>query len=336
VTGRGVTFILVGLTIAAAVAIAVVAAGDENGPEPPAAGTAVSCDRIADPGDDLAEFLSALSTGETGCLSEGEHLAPDGELKIESPEITLASAPGTMAKLVGRVWIAPEADGVRIQGLELDGRNDRDLPSPTISASGVVLLGNDISNGQSATCVSIGGGPGRSSGTIIEGNLIHDCGLLPPTNHHHGIYVADATDTVIRGNWIYDNADRGIQLYPNADDTVITGNVIDDNGEGIIFGGNDSEVSERNLVEGNVITNSEVRYNVESSWPGNVGGGNLVRGNCVFGGTRNPEGGGIKDPTEGFVAEENLIADPEYVDRGAADYALPADSPCRDLLGRNR
>ena len=65
VTGRGVTFILVGLTIAAAVAIAVVAAGDENGPEPPAAGTAVSCDRIADPGDDLAEFLSALSTGET-------------------------------------------------------------------------------------------------------------------------------------------------------------------------------------------------------------------------------------------------------------------------------
>ena len=310
-----------------------VLAGEEASLRPPAAPTDVSCDRFADPGENLGELVSALSTGETGCLNAGEHQAPDGQLKIESPEITLAAAPGASAKLTGRVWIAPGADGVAIQGLELDGRNDKDLPSPTISADDVVLLGNDISNDHTTICVSIGGGPGRSSRTVIEGNLVHDCGELPATNHHHGIYVADATETTIRDNWIYGNADRGIQLYPNADGSVITGNVIDDNGQGIIFGGSPGETSERNLVEGNLITNSELRYNLESSWQGSVGTGNVARGNCLFGGALSEENGGIKTPMVGFIAEDNVIADPAYVDRGNADYALEPDSICRDLFG---
>ena len=72
---------------------------------------------------------------------------------------------------------------------------------------------------------------------MIEHNRIHDCGVLPATNLDHGIYVAEADHTVIRRNLIYDNADRGVQLYPDADGTVVTGNVIDGNGEGVIFGG---------------------------------------------------------------------------------------------------
>ena len=44
-------------------------------------------------------------------------------------------------------------------------------------------------------------------------------------------------DTIVRDNWIYDNTDRGIQLYPDADGSTITGNVIDSNGEGIVFAG---------------------------------------------------------------------------------------------------
>ena len=72
---------------------------------------------------------------------------------------------------------------------------------------------------------------------VIEGNRIHDCGELPAANHDHGIYVGNAAGRSIRDNWIYDNADRGIQLYPDADRTAITGNVIDGNGQGVIFGG---------------------------------------------------------------------------------------------------
>jgi hypothetical protein len=45
---------------------------------------------------------------------------------------------------------------------------------------------------------------------------MHDCGRLPPTNHDHGVYVEGAVDTVISDSLIYDNANRGIQLFPNA------------------------------------------------------------------------------------------------------------------------
>ena len=61
---------------------------------------------------------------------------------------------------------------------------------------------------------------------LITGNRIHDCGRLPATNHDHGIYISNAVGTVVRSNWIYSNADRGVQLYPNADDSIVTRNVI--------------------------------------------------------------------------------------------------------------
>ncbi len=56
----------------------------------------------------------------------------------------------------------------------------------------------------------------------------------------------DATDTTIEWNLIYANADRGIQLYPNAEYTTIDHNIIDDNGEGILFAGDDGTASSYN------------------------------------------------------------------------------------------
>ena len=73
---------------------------------------------------------------------------------------------------------------------------------------------------------------GRARGTVIERNRIHNCGQLPPTNHHHGIYVEASDGARITDNWIYDNADRGMQLFPDAQGTYIARNVIDGNGAG--------------------------------------------------------------------------------------------------------
>ena len=70
---------------------------------------------------------------------------------------------------------------------------------------------------------------------MIERNRIHNCGQLPPTNHHHGIYVEASDGARITDNWIYDNADRGIQLFPDAQGTYVARNVIDGNGQGVIF-----------------------------------------------------------------------------------------------------
>ena len=110
------------------------------------------------------------------------------------------------------------------------------------------------------------------SGTVIERNRIHNCGQLPPTNHHHGIYVEASNGARITDNWIYDNADRGVQLFPDAQKSYVARNVIDGNGEGVVF----SRKSAGNIVEHNVISNPVVRYNVEDFELS--GGGNVARG----------------------------------------------------------
>ena len=178
-----------------------------------------------------------------------------------------------------------------MRDLNLNGRNLHDALGPLIYADHAVLRDNEITNRHTGICVHVtrttGSAPPR--GVVITGNRIHDCGRLPATNQDHGIYVAEARNTVIRGNWIYDNADRGVQLYPDADGTVVTGNVIDGNGEGVIFGGSPQSSSDDNLVEHNAITNSTVRYNVEASWGGAAGHGNVARNNCSFGGAQGAE-----------------------------------------------
>ena len=112
---------------------------------------------------------------------------------------------------------------------------------------------------------------------------------------------------MIRGNWIYDNTDRGIQLYPDAQRTVITGNVIYGNGEGIIFSGDDGVASSGTRVTGNVIAGSRIRRNVESYYPDGapLGSDNLVRSNCIHGAPdgyyAGPDGSGLQSPQVGFT-----------------------------------
>jgi len=60
-------------------------------------------------------------------------------------------------------------------------------------------------------------------------------------------------------NRFYDKADRGVQLFPDAQKTYVAGNVIDGNGQGVVF----SRVSSNNVVENNLISNPVVRYNIE-------------------------------------------------------------------------
>ena len=62
----------------------------------------------------------------------------------------------------------------------------------------------------------------------------------PVTGHDHGIYVEGANGVRITNNLIYDNADYGIHLYPDAEGTYVARNVIDGNGGGVIFAGEDS------------------------------------------------------------------------------------------------
>ena len=294
------------------------------------------CDEVASPGPGAAQDLvDALSPGQTGCLRAGLY---EGNVRVSKPNITLTRYAAEKATVRGRFYVPEGADGVTVEGLYLDGTNPGGLPSPTIDADGVTFRRNDVTNYHRSICFALGHPDwGRADNTTIEFNRVHDCGRLPATNHDHGIYVATATNTLIRGNWIYDNSDYGVHLYPDAQKTTVTGNVIDGNGEGLTFSGEYGLASNDNLVEGNVITNSRVRNNVESWYPpGNpIGRNNLVRDNCVRGGARDQGNGGIAGEW-GFKVVQTVRAKPVFASRSREDFRLETGNPCRDVLAAYR
>ncbi len=151
-------------------------------------------------------------------------------------------------------------------------------------------------------------------------------GQLPSTNQDHGIYISGYY-AMITNNYIYDNADRGVQLRGSQNGTI-QHNVIDRNGEGVIFG---DQVTSNNDVSNNIVSNSNIRWNAESFWgSGPVGTGNSFHNNCVW--ASNSESyydsqGGVDGP-DGFSTSANTIGNPLYVNAGAGNYAIPSGSPC--------
>jgi nitrous oxidase accessory protein NosD len=287
------------------------------------------CDQTASPGAGAVQRLvDSLRPGQVGCLHGGTYT---GNVRVNSPNITLTRFGAERATVKGRLWIARGADGVTVEGLNLDGTNREDLPSPTINADGATFRRNDVTNNHRSICFDLGHPDwGRADNARIELNRIHDCGHMPAAGHDHGIYVALASNTLIRGNWIYDNADYGIQLYPNAQRSRIVGNIIDGNGAGITFSGEYGVASSNNVVEGNVIANSKVRNNVESWFARGtpIGRGNVVRDNCIKGGVRDYGNGGIADQW-GFRVEDTIRTRASYANRAADDFRLAPGSPCR-------
>ena len=298
--------------------------------------TKVTCDRVAStlgsdsyagtatsPYATVAKLLSSLRAGQTGCLRAGVYQRDVEVTKggTAGAPITLTSYPGERAIMLGRLVIAESANWVVIEQLDLDGRNDARLPSPTVNGDNVTFRGNDVTNRHTGICFLLGSDEwGRARGTVIERNRIHNCGQLPPANHDHGIYVEVSEGARIIDNWIYDNADRGIQLFPDAQRTYVARNVIDGNGQGVLF----SRDSSNNVVEQNVISNPVVRYNLETF---NLeGDGNIARRNCLWS-TRHWGNSGIQLEI-GVPVIENVVSEPTFADREAKDFRLMPASPC--------
>jgi parallel beta-helix repeat protein len=314
----------------------------------------VTCTKVASPagsdaaaGTDAAPYKTAtklansLSPGDVGCLHQGTYLEDVrmGRGGSASAPVTLTSYPGERAKVVGRFYVPKGSNFVTVSNLDLNGTpsqgtNDANDPSPTINAEDASFIGNDVTNDHNAICFLLGNSWGAVKNTLIQGNRIHDCGRLPAENHAHGIYVEISTDARIIDNVIYDNADRGVQLYHDAQGTLIRGNVIDGNGEGIIFSGDYGYTSNNNIVEDNIISNSRERNNVESWYPdGNpIGQGNLVRNNCIGGGGYDRGNGGIAQEW-GFKVENNNVIgkNPRFADRAGKDFRLQSGSPCTGI-----
>jgi hypothetical protein len=288
-------------------------------------GSDASPGTLARPYRTVQKLVDELDSGQTGCLRRGTYR--EAEVTIGRPGIRLTSYSGSLAILIGRLRV--NASGVKVDRLRLDGRNSRDLPSPTINADDVVFRDDNVSSPGGASCFLLGGVT-HVRHPVIVGNRIHDCGVAG-SNLDHGIYMSDVDGARIVRNTIYDNASRGIKVGPDSQGALIRGNVIDGNPIGLTFSGGEDSTSSHNVVAGNVIANSSRWWNVQTYWPGEQGTGNVLRRNCVHGGNSDPhynERGGVSED-HGFTSAGNLIAAPNYVDRGAKDFRLRLDSPCR-------
>ena len=209
-----------------------------------------------------------------------------------------------------------------------DGRNARGLPSPTINADDVAFRGNNASSAGGASCFLLGGVT-HVRHSMVLGNRIHDCGVSG-SNLDHGIYMSHVDGARIIGNTIYDNASRGIKVGPDSQGALIRGNVIDGNPIGLTFSGDEDNTSSGNLVTDNVISNATRWWNVQTYWGGEQGTGNLLSRNCLHGGNSDShynERGGVSDEP-GFTSANNLVAAPDYVNRGAKNFRLRRDSRC--------
>jgi parallel beta-helix repeat protein len=327
------------------VAIVVVLTGSARTTEPPPREkvSARDCDRVASPSgsghgdgswDDPVrgphKLIKLLKTGETGCLRAGSYHQREATVKRE--RVTLRSAPGERATWHGRIVLRGRGD--RLLDLNLDGSTGPGcadgscgaLPSPTIDAADVVIARSDITSPGAGICVHPRSwGSQRPDDFRIVDNRIHDCGRRPPTDHDHGIYVADGYNGVIWGNAIFDNADRGIQLYPDAKYTEVAHNTVDANGSGIIF----SQRSAGNRVHDNVFSNAVVRWNAESYRLS--GYGNRFEHNCIHAGNPNSEynqNGGIALSWRVTQADNVQARDPVYGHRGEDDLRVLGTSAC--------
>jgi len=331
------------------VALAGTGATEGAGGRGPALG---GCDRFAAPhGSDsrrgtfrrpfrsAPRLAAALRPGQTGCFRRGTYRSRD--LKVDTPRTTLRPFRNEQVTLRADIRLKPSARSSVLAGMRLEGSSNRSEIQLTLFADHSGVRGNRITNHHaSASCVYVApyhsGPPPR--GVRIVGNRIHGCGELPSTNHHHGIYVAGARRALIKGNWIYDNATRGIQLYPAARRTQVRGNIVDSNGWGVSIGGDDSgSCSNGNKVLRNVIANSRLSWNVHSPPQGPGCRRNVVRRNCVFSGLNDPQqgsNGGVQKPSRSYRARRNRIARPRYLDRGADNFRLREGSACSRLVRR--
>ena len=283
-------------------------------------------------------LADSLSAGQTGCLRGGTYSASSAY--VLSPRhggtagapIVIRGYPGEEAKLVGIVYVPHGVDNVTLSDLTFRGTGSSNTVK--IYSTDVAVESSDISNEwKGLSCMMLGNnsGGGQAVRTIVRGNVFHACGNPANGNKDHAIYASNILEGQIVDNEIYESAAYAIQLYPNAQRTRFAHNVVDGGPPsirgGVIIGSEGSEAASDNVVEMNVIAYAAT-FNVSTIWEGAVGSGNLAKDNCLWAGGESD----IRNPG-GMSVTGNLIANPNFVDRGQHDYRLSSGSPCLAKVG---
>lgn len=309
-------------------------------PTSPGSGQNATCTKNVPANSSLQTAINAARAGDVLCLpaksvyNENITVRPPTVGTANARVIITSADRAQPATIRGRLWVAPGANYVTFRSLILNGNlNGNTLPSPTIGAEYVSFLNNDISNDNTSICVhtTVSDQYGTSRYALIDSNRIHHCGILPAKNGDHGVYDT-AYNTTITNNLIYKNADRGVQLR-GAQGAIVKYNIIDSNGEGVIFG--DLSASS-NEVSNNIISNSLIRWNIESYWGSStIGTGNRATNNCLWSAQTGYYGSNqtVQSGINGVTVSSVTFANPLFANAGAYDYRIPTNSPCMAIIG---
>ncbi len=283
------------------------------------------------------KLVDTLRAGETGCLRGGTYSQSEVAFRhggSAGAPLTLSSAPGETATIRGGIVYVPSgSEHVTLVNLHIDTAG-AGQPGIQLMSGSTSLVGDDITNGSTkSSCIILGNndGWGQARDTLIQDDVIHQCGSPGDGNQDHAIYFDNSVGAVINHNVIWGAAAYAIHLYESAQDSTITENVIADNGYGVIFAGSESHYSNGNVVERNIIAGARHSYDIESYFPHSVGHGNLAADNCLAGGRPQP----ITTVKLGFSVRSNVVADPMFADAAHHDYTLRSGSPCLGVLGQD-
>jgi hypothetical protein len=303
-------------------------------------GSAAECTRTISSGS-IENAANALGIGQVLCVRGGIYTEGDQKLQLRTSGTSgapkkIKAYPGERVEFRGAIigktshWI--------IEGLFVDGSY-----SPVGTASGggsntvmaIKWLGGtnirfdsvelinrrpNLDPDLAGSCVFFGGENPTPTNITLENSSIHQCGQLPRTNTEHCVYNSKSFGLTLRDNWIYDCANRSIQLYPDSDNALVVGNLVDsDLNNGISL----NNSADNNTVRNNVVDTP----NGKTIFTGGTysGSGNAVIDNCVW--------DTDVDLAANVTRSGNILANPQIsghtVTNSTCAEKLPGGSPFR-------
>jgi len=309
---------------------------------------APACTKVKLPGPGLRAFLNTLTPGDVGCLRAGVHGARDTYAVwypsgTPSAPITLKGYPGeSMPTILGALFL--DGDNLILSGLLFDGPTGRVTTQTTENPNGEQsqLFIEGANNVEVSHCVIRNNGYhagiflANAYNARIIGNYIHDNGRFgnpAGANLDHGIYFASGSG-LIANNLIEHNYAWGVHLYPSASNVTVQQNTIIKNGRSGVIIDNDCETPGCSpQPTNNLVVNNIIAFNKHHAFQSSIrltgATGNVIKNNLFWGN----EAGDI--PTDErlrrgltYVNQNNNIADPRFV--AASNYRLQSGSPAID------
>jgi hypothetical protein len=298
-----------------------------------------TCTQTLSPGADVGAALIAAAAGSKICLNSGTYTSPSvgSSHGTSAQHVTLTSTSASSpATLNGRFVLLGTASYIDVNHLKFTFSGATD-DTVALTAPNNTFAYNDVSGGTTTICLNAVAWNGVSpNNNVIDHNTIHDCG--DPTNaddriHAQGIYVSDGSSVNVTNNWCWNVAARCYQIRGGTGGSWAN-NVSDDANWGFIFG----DLAPTNISASNNIVGPDIaptyRY---GNTPGTYdyggaldvymtggGTGDSFTNNCI-----SSQDSQIYGSSSGLTVSNNTVANVQFVNAAAHNYAVAAGSPCQ-------